>query len=86
MSLKYPCFGRRSLSGPVRNKSTNAKTNAKTAQAPPKRKQAKTAEELDRELDAFMGDADNDEPLQTTAIIDGSDGLAPVRASDVEMV
>ncbi|CAA7267229.1 unnamed protein product [Cyclocybe aegerita] len=61
-AVKTPS-GPRALTGPVRNKPTRgAKRAPRAAKAPTK---PKTADELDKELDAFMGDAD-ETPAATT--------------------
>ena len=73
----------RSLSGPVRAKV------ARGGVRPPKRNQPKTAEELDKELDAFMGDADTASASgsDSLAVAVGSDGTAAIVSNgDVEMV
>jgi THO complex subunit 4 len=57
-------FRRAFTGGPVRNRpsrgavGSTANTNTNTARVPKGPKKTKTAEELDQELDAFMGDAD----------------------------
>jgi THO complex subunit 4 len=59
------------------------------ARSPPKRKQPKTAEELDKELDAFMGDADaaSASGNDSLAVAVGSDGTAAIVGNgDVDMV
>jgi len=45
--------------GPVRNRPSRGANGARPPRGP---KKAKTAEELDNELDAFMGDADLADP------------------------
>lgn len=83
---------RRSLSGPVRTKPARGGGggSGKASKGPPKRKQPKTAEELDKELDAFMGDADGASTTgnDSTAVAVGSDGTAAITAGngDVDMV
>jgi len=73
--------GPRSLAGPVRTKP--ARGAVKPARLPPKRQQPKTAAELDKELDAFMVDAD---AASASAVVVGSDGTAAIVGNgDVEM-
>lgn len=69
--------------GPVRNRPSrgggggSANTNGNTARASKGSKKPKTAEELDQELDAFMGDAD---------VVPAGDATAAVPAvGDVDM-
>ena len=78
---------RRSLSGPVRTKPARGGAG-KASKGPAKRKQPKTAEELDKELDAFMGDADGASTNDSTAVAVGSEGTAAIAAGngDVDMV
>ena len=76
----------RSLTGPLRSRP--ARGGVRPARSPPRRKQPKTAEELDLELDAFMVDADTASTSgnDSLAVAVGSDGAAAVLASgDVEM-
>jgi hypothetical protein len=49
--------------------------------------QPKTAEELDKELDAFMGDADTASASgnDSLTVAVGSDGTAAVSGGDIEM-
>ncbi|KAF9530216.1 hypothetical protein CPB83DRAFT_892835 [Crepidotus variabilis] len=75
--------GPRNLTGPARNRP--AKATTKPAPAPKRNNKAKTAEELDLELDAFMGDADTDAPLPAAASQDGSDGFTPADTGDIDM-
>jgi THO complex subunit 4 len=71
MHLFFKC--RRAFTGgPVRTRA------ARGARAPKAPKKPKTAEELDKELDAFMGDA---EASPATAATAGTDA-----AQDVDMV
>jgi len=82
--IKLPS-GPRSLSGPVRTRP--ARGGVRQARSPPKRMQPKTAEELDKELDAFMGDADTASASgnDSLTVAVGSDGTAAVSGGDIEM-
>ncbi|KAF8182074.1 hypothetical protein BJ912DRAFT_979011 [Pholiota molesta] len=71
-SAKIPSGPRAFTGGPVRTRA------ARGARAPKAPKKPKTAEELDKELDAFMGDA---EASPATAATAGTDA-----AQDVDMV
>ena len=76
----------RSLTGPLRTRPAHG--GVRPARSPPRRKQPKTAEELDLELDAFMVDADTASTSgnDSLAVAVGSDGTAAVLGSgDVEM-
>jgi len=82
-AIKAPSGPRAFTGGPVRNRpsrggSGGANTNANIARAPKGPKKPKTAEELDQELDAFMGDADVVPAGDATATVPG--------AGDVDMV
>jgi C-terminal duplication domain of Friend of PRMT1 len=75
-------FRRAFTGGPVRNRPSrggggggSANTNTNIARAPKGPKKPKTAEELDQELDAFMGDAD--------VVLPGDDAAAASAAGDV---
>jgi len=65
-----------------------ARGGLKPVRPSPNRKQPKTAEELDKELDAFMGDADTASASgnDSLAVAVGSEGTAAILGSgDVEM-
>lgn len=64
-------------SGPMRRRPTRP-TRGGPRNSRPARPKPKTAEELDRELDVFMG-----EEVQETANVESKEDLAP--AQDVEM-
>jgi THO complex subunit 4 len=83
-----PPSGPRSLAGPARTRPVRGVVKP-AARSPPKRKQPKTAEELDKELDAFMGDADaaSASGNDSLAVAVGSDGTAAIVGNgDVDMV
>ena len=66
-------FYRRTLSGPARSKPARGAQKATPKSAPKGPKKPKTAEELDKELDAFMGDAETapEGAGSVTALADG---------------
>ncbi|KAF8155891.1 hypothetical protein B0H34DRAFT_715259 [Crassisporium funariophilum] len=78
-TIKAPSGPRAFTGGPVRNRPSRGANNANNARAPkgaPRGpKKVKTAEELDKELDAFMGDAES-------TPVDSTDATT----ADVEMV
>jgi len=63
-AVKVPSGPRAFSGGPARNRP------ARAAKVPKGPKKAKTAEELDKELDAFMGDADTAVPIADVAAIE----------------
>jgi len=76
-TIKAPSGPRAFTGGPVRNRPSRGGGSANTiARAPKGPKKPKTAEELDQELDAFMGDAD---------VVPAGDAVASA-AGDVDMV